>query len=34
MKFSGSVNRLGPKKAIVPRRAIARINPRMSFHVK
>lgn len=34
IKFSGSVNKLGPKNAIVPNREIANINPKISFHVK
>lgn len=34
IKFSGSVNRLGPKNAIEPKTAIARINPRTSFQIK
>jgi len=34
IKFSGSVNKLGPKNAIDPRTAIAKMNPRTSFQIK
>ena len=34
IKFSGSVNRFGPKNAIDPSTAIAKINPRTSFQIK
>ena len=33
IKFSGSVNRLGPRNAIDASSVIASENPRISFHV-
>lgn len=33
IKFSGSVNRLGPRKATAPSRHKANVNPRISFQV-